>query len=112
MTSRKRKSKPTYSPLIEWPTEQLQLVPGTVERKTPIGASASWLVETGLPVTRLLNHRGKITLHYVGMTFQCGCHRTIAARGLAPPNQCPIRSNAAGYFNSLCVSRWSDCLGS
>jgi hypothetical protein len=63
MTSRKRKSRPTYSPLIEWPTEQLQLVPVTIERKTPIGASASWLVETELPVARSLNHRGKITLH-------------------------------------------------
>jgi hypothetical protein len=63
MTSRKRKSRPTYSPLIEWPTEQLQLVPVTTERKTPIGASASWLVETALPVARSLNHRGKITLH-------------------------------------------------
>ncbi len=64
MTSRKRKSKPTYSPLIEWPTEQLQLVPDTVERKTPpIGASASWLVETELPVARSLNHRGNIGLH-------------------------------------------------
>jgi hypothetical protein len=47
MASRKRKSKPTYSPFIEWPTEQLQLVPVTVERQTPpIGRSASWLVET------------------------------------------------------------------
>jgi hypothetical protein len=64
MTSRKRKSKPTYSPLIEWPAEQLQLMPDTVDRNTPrIGASASWLVETELPVTRSLNHRGKITLH-------------------------------------------------
>ena len=64
MTSRKRKSKPTYSPLIEWPTEQLQLVPDAVERWTPpIGANASWLVETELRVARSLNHRGKIMLH-------------------------------------------------
>ena len=63
MTSRKRKSKPTYSPLMEWPTERLQLAPVTVERKTPIGASASWRVETEVPVARSLNHRGKITLH-------------------------------------------------
>ena len=64
MTSRKRKSKPTYSPLIEWPTEQLQLVPATVERWIPpIGANASWLVETELRVARSLNHRGKIMLH-------------------------------------------------
>jgi hypothetical protein len=64
MTSRKRKSKPTYSPLIEWPAERLQLVPDTVNRNTPpIGASASWLVETELPVARSLNHRGKIALH-------------------------------------------------
>jgi hypothetical protein len=63
MTTRKRKSKPTYSPLIEWPTEQLQLVPVAVERKTPTGARASWPVETELPVAQSLNHRGKITLY-------------------------------------------------
>jgi hypothetical protein len=30
-----RKPKPTFSPLIEWPTEQLQWVPVTVEHKAP-----------------------------------------------------------------------------
>jgi hypothetical protein len=63
MASRKRKSRPTHSPLIEWPTEQLQLVAVTVERKTAFGASASRLVEAQLPVARSLNHRGKKTLH-------------------------------------------------
>jgi hypothetical protein len=63
MISRKRKSKPTYSPLVEWPTKQLQLAPVAVERKTPIGRRASWLVETELSVARSLNQRGKITLH-------------------------------------------------
>jgi hypothetical protein len=63
MTTRKSKSKPTHRPLIEWPTEQLQLVPVAVERQTPIGARASWLVETELPVARSLNHRGKIARH-------------------------------------------------
>jgi hypothetical protein len=63
MTTRKRKSKPTYSPLIEWPAEQLQLVPVAVEQQTPIGARASWPVETELPVIRSLNHRGKIARH-------------------------------------------------
>jgi hypothetical protein len=33
-----RKPKPTYSPLIEWPTEQLQWVPITVEHKAPAPA--------------------------------------------------------------------------
>jgi hypothetical protein len=63
MTTRKRKSKPTYSPLIEWPTEQLQLVPVVVERQTPIGARAPWPAETELPVARSVSHRGKIALH-------------------------------------------------
>jgi hypothetical protein len=63
MTSHKHKSKPTYSPLIEWPTEQLRLVPVTAERKTLIGTSAPWLVETELPVARSLNCQGGITLH-------------------------------------------------
>jgi hypothetical protein len=63
MTTRKRKSKPTYRPLIVWPTEQLQLVPVAVERQTPIGARESWPAETEMPVARSLNHRGKIALH-------------------------------------------------
>jgi hypothetical protein len=33
-----RKPKPTFSPLIEWPTEQLQWVPVTVEHKAPAPA--------------------------------------------------------------------------
>jgi hypothetical protein len=63
MTTRKRKSKPTYRPLIEWPTEQLQLVPVAVVHQTPIGGRVSWPVETELPVARSLNHRGKIAHH-------------------------------------------------
>jgi hypothetical protein len=34
-----RKPKPTFSPLIEWPTEQLQWVPITVEHKVPARAA-------------------------------------------------------------------------
>jgi hypothetical protein len=41
-----RKPKPTLSPLIEWPTEQLQLVPVTVEQKAPAQAKA--LAQAGL----------------------------------------------------------------
>jgi hypothetical protein len=63
MTTRKRKSKPTYSPHIEWPAEQLQLVPVVVERQTPIGARAPWPGETDLPVAPSLSRRGKIALH-------------------------------------------------
>jgi hypothetical protein len=33
-----RKPKPTFSPLIEWPTEQLQWMPVTVEHKAPARA--------------------------------------------------------------------------
>jgi len=63
MTTRKRKSKPDYSPLIEWPTEQLQLMPVVVERQTPIGARVPRPAETDLPVARSLSHRGRTALH-------------------------------------------------
>jgi hypothetical protein len=33
-----RKPKPTHFPLIEWPTEQLQLVPVTVKHQAPVRA--------------------------------------------------------------------------
>jgi hypothetical protein len=33
-----RKPKPAFSPLIEWPTEQLQWMPITVEHKAPAPA--------------------------------------------------------------------------
>jgi hypothetical protein len=55
-----RKPKPTYPPLIEFPTEQLQLVPVTVEPKAPAHAGQTRQAETDLPSFR---HRGKITLH-------------------------------------------------
>jgi hypothetical protein len=58
-----RKPKPTDSPLIELPTEQLQLVAVTVEHKAPACAGQNWQAETELPVVRSLPHRGKITLH-------------------------------------------------
>ena len=63
MTTRKLKPKPAYSPLIEWPTEQLQLVPITVERETPACEGQLWQVQTELPVARPLRRRSKITLH-------------------------------------------------
>ena len=55
-----RKPKPTYPPLIEFPTEQLQLVPVTVEHKAPARAGQTWRTATYLPSWP---HRGKITLH-------------------------------------------------
>jgi hypothetical protein len=55
-----RKPKPTYPPLIEFPTEQLQLVPVTVEPKAPARAGQTWQTETNLPS---LPHRGRIALH-------------------------------------------------
>jgi hypothetical protein len=54
-----RKPKPTYPPLIEFPTEQLQLVPVTVEHKAPAHAGQTW-AETDLPSSP---PRRKITLH-------------------------------------------------
>jgi hypothetical protein len=58
-----RKPKPTYSPLIEWPTEELPLVAVIVDEKEPVRAAESGPVETELPVERSLLQRGKITLH-------------------------------------------------
>jgi hypothetical protein len=58
-----RKPKPTFSPLNELPTEQLQLVPVTVEHKAPARTGQPWQAEMELPLTRLLPHRGKTTLH-------------------------------------------------
>jgi hypothetical protein len=58
MTTRKPKS--TYPPLIEFPTEQLQLVPVTVELKAPAHAGQPPQAETDLPS---FPDRGKITLH-------------------------------------------------
>ena len=46
-----RKPKTIISPLIEWPTEQLQVVPVTVEHKAPARAgqtiSAGWTAIDG-----------------------------------------------------------------
>jgi hypothetical protein len=58
-----RKPKPTYSPLIEWPTEKLQLVAVTVDHKVPPRTAETRLVETELTVLRSLPERGMITIH-------------------------------------------------
>ena len=58
-----RKSKPTVSPPIEWPTEQLQLIPVSVERKAPARGAQARPVETGLPAARPWLRRAKTTLH-------------------------------------------------
>jgi hypothetical protein len=55
-----RKPKPTYPPLIEFPTEQLQLVLVTVEPKRPARDGQPWQAEAELPS---LPYRGKTTLH-------------------------------------------------
>jgi hypothetical protein len=55
-----RKPKPTYPPLIEFPTEQLQLVPVTVEPKAPGHAGLTWQARTDV---RSLPHQAKITVH-------------------------------------------------
>jgi hypothetical protein len=55
-----RKPKPTYPPLMKFPTEQLQLVPVTVEHKAPARTGQSWVAETDRPSSP---HRGKITVH-------------------------------------------------
>jgi hypothetical protein len=62
MTTRKPKPKPAYSPLIEWPTEQLQLVPVTIEHKLPTRAAQPRQADTELPPDRPLPQR-KVTFH-------------------------------------------------
>jgi hypothetical protein len=55
-----RKPKPNCPPLIEFPAEQLQLVPVTVEHKAPAHARQAWQALTDLPS---FPHQGKITVH-------------------------------------------------
>jgi hypothetical protein len=59
MTTRKLKPKPAYSP--DRPTEQLQLVSVTIERKQPTRAAQAWL-DTELPPASSLP-QGRITPH-------------------------------------------------
>lgn len=61
-----RKPKPAPSPLIELielSTEQLQLMPVTVEHKAPPRPGRSWERGTEVLVLRSLPQRGKNTLH-------------------------------------------------
>jgi len=53
------KPKPTFTPEIEWPTEQLQWVPVTVEHKSPVPAGKTeWpeeaAIEDAEPLEELL----------------------------------------------------------
>jgi hypothetical protein len=48
-----RKPKPTFSPLIEWPTEQLQWMPVTVEHKAPAGKT-QWAGAAAIDGAQLL----------------------------------------------------------
>jgi hypothetical protein len=59
MTTRKLKPKPAYSP--NRPTEQLQLVPVTIQHKPRTRATQLWQVYTELPLRSL--PQGKKTLH-------------------------------------------------
>jgi hypothetical protein len=59
-----RKPRPAISPLIEeLPTEQLQLMPVSADRKTPARVYQNWAAQTKLPVSRSLPDREKITIH-------------------------------------------------
>jgi hypothetical protein len=59
-----RKPKPPTSPLIEeQPTEQLQLMPVSADRKTPARGYQSWPNQAQLPVSGSLPNRGKTTIH-------------------------------------------------
>jgi hypothetical protein len=59
-----RKPKPAISPLIEeQPSEQLQLMPVSADRKTPARGYQDWPAQTELPVSRSLPNRGRITIH-------------------------------------------------
>jgi hypothetical protein len=62
MTTRKPKPKRGYSPLIEWPAEQLQLVAGAVE-KAPAHAGEAWHLGTDRPMAWSSPERGKTTVH-------------------------------------------------
>jgi hypothetical protein len=58
-----RKTKPTFSSLIELPSERLQLMTITVEHKAPARGTETWqITATELPATRLPPRR-KVTLH-------------------------------------------------
>ena len=58
-----RKAKPTFSSLIELPSERLQLITITVEHKVPTRGGQTWqTTETVLPANRI-PPRGKNTLH-------------------------------------------------
>lgn len=56
-----RKPKPTCPPLIEFPTEQLQLVPVTVEHKAPAHRGQPW--PQALKDLPSFPRQGKITVH-------------------------------------------------
>jgi hypothetical protein len=56
-----RKPKPTFSPLIEWPTEQLQPVAVSVEHKVPARTGGTRQIEKQL--SRALPQLGKVTVH-------------------------------------------------
>lgn len=58
-----RKTKPTFSSLIELPSERLQLKTITVEDKVPTRGAQTWqTTATELPAPRLPPRR-KVTLH-------------------------------------------------
>jgi hypothetical protein len=58
-----RKPKPTLTPLIELPTEKLQLVTVTVEHKVQFRAGWTWRGETETPAERSLPKPDKVVLH-------------------------------------------------
>jgi hypothetical protein len=57
-----RKTKPTFSSLIELPSERLQLMTITVEKAPTRGAETWQTTATELPANRLPPRR-KVTLH-------------------------------------------------
>jgi hypothetical protein len=58
-----RKPKPACSPLIEWPTEELQLLEVTVDHQEERTRAEIRQIEAELLVAESLPQRGKITLH-------------------------------------------------
>ena len=59
-----RKPKPAISPLIEeLPTEQLQLMPVSADRKTPARGYQNWRPRTEPPASFSLPNRGNATIH-------------------------------------------------
>ena len=58
-----RKTKPTFSSMIELPSERLQLKTITIEHKSPTRGGQAWQTTATVLPANLLPPRGRNTLH-------------------------------------------------